>query len=308
MKKILFSLIFLIATSFSLNAQSYLQMKDGRRIAFKRISIKNNKIRLKTSNEPSVGIDINDAEKYYSEESKTFFFIKRVTESEVSLGIRLDKKNDFEFVERIIEGEINVYQKKEAHSIVPNNSGVTNHTLTPDRSSTYLFLEKGELYFNVLKTNTIGQNKKDKFASFKSLVQDDSTTLKWLNSKDYRHNYNLILRTVNDYNNRKNPPIIVPDTTVTKVVFFRKIRRENEKSAEFFVDNQPYSLLPGEKLNIDLPGNNNIVCMSYKSIKRCALIKKLSSEKSYVEISWGKTNKINIEVKDAAYSRKQLSD
>ena len=276
--------------------QSYLVKTDGSKIEFNKLKINNGFVQVTIpKSKEKLKIKFEEVSCHYSLFYNSIHYLKP--------SFDFYNTGGFEFIERIEEGKIRVYKKVvTTHS---NNQYGANIT-----SNTYLYLEKGNDYFNVLTTGVIGQNKKEKLEKFKVLISDDSVTVQLLNSSSYKHKYKAIIELVKEYNLRIHNPTANGNSELTNAIFFRTNKRQRDEKdvLKFYVGKSEYSLVANDKVSIPIPADSEIkVCITNGSENKCKLILGSKYLDNFYEVGMSKSDNALIEKRDKDYSEYTLN-
>lgn len=293
--KITLAFLFPLFTITNVSAQQYLIKTNGEKVRFERCKIKKGVILLTISGQnEKLEIEAEDVEGYYSTEKNIMHFLKPLP------NFYTVNSYDFEFVHRILEGRVKVYERTVSSYIA--NSGADGFGGTSSNTTT-LYVEKGEEYFNVFDNSPLGESNKDKLEKLKDLVGDDPEIVKILNSKGYKHKYDNILEVVRKYNIKSHDDKINTTNANGKITLFRRKKSQDKKPVQLLVNGKEYTLSIKDKEEVELPANTDIkVCHANGPKDSCNLIRLSNHFEKYYEVSLNKDAKWSIEHKDKSYA------
>lgn len=199
-----------------------------------------------------------------------------------------------EFVERIVEGKINIY-KKRVFSETYASIGI------PFKSD-ILYVEKDDVYFVVFISKTIGQRNDFNFNYLKEMVSDDDKSLKRIIAENFKQDSESIISLIRNYNLNFYEDFTDSEEETGKVIFFRVKKNQNKEPIKLYFDGQEYSVQINDKVELSLPVSfSSKVCIGYKS-KVCDLVSGSPYFNKFFEISLDKDGNLSIQQKDKEYA------
>lgn len=279
--KTIISLLVLITFCKNIQSQSFALKNNQEKIEFQKLNFKQDSLKLTISKNRKISINYNDIKGYYSVSKNTFYHKKTAfIEGAFKGDIMLHKKDAF--LERVSEGEIKLYKK----IITMHNGNMTNDV-------TFWFAEKGNIFINLYIREGFFQTKsKEKINTIKSMLSNDSISTSILENHNFKYKLQELIKIIKDYNLRQHKNKESKNSIKSKVVFFRDNRSQNKATVNFTIGDKKYYLDKNEKIEIDLPVNENIlVCINNESINVCELINPSSNFKKCYEIDFRKNKK-----------------
>lgn len=259
------SLILLFLVSLSSHSQGkfadkHLIKTNGQVIKYKRSVEKSDHIILRDKNSPSAAeviIDIDEVLGYYLSDQIIRYKIQ------VKLP---DDSTNYEFAERLLEGEIEVFQKTMG-SMSADGLGNTYNT-----SSQYLYAKIGSEYLPIYPLQR--KHKDYIITKLTDFISDDAYILEKIKNKKFRFSYNNILEVIEEYNLRAHSPVnFINDTDSSNVILYRMGRGQTKNPITIKIENQKYSLLPDDFARIYIPTDQAVkICFSDSENQKCTLI------------------------------------
>ncbi len=259
--KTIISLLILITFFNNIQSQSFVLQNNEEKIEFQKLNFKKDSLKLTISENKKTNISYKDIKGYYSLTKNTFYYKKHV------------------FLERAFEGDIQIYKKTET---VYNGNMPSKVTLW--------FAEKGDDFVNIFTKEGFFQTKnKEKIEKIKFILSDDSIATNILEDHNFKYKQQELIKIIKNYNLRKHKNNGDKNSIKGRVTFFRDNKSQNKAIVNFMVGDKSYSLDKNEKIEIDLPVNQNImVCIKNESINICELINPSSNFKKCYEIDFRK--------------------
>jgi hypothetical protein len=244
---LLLTLAILLICNGIANCQHYLFLKNGERIEFKKNSVTASKteIKIKSVDEGKLKFKPEEVAGYYSLKDESTFYLKPETDDDSQL-------QTYDFMEKIVGGEINLYKNFFAGSAPAGPGGVAT------ASRTYLYLQKGSDFrpLGLMEFHFIG-NKSDKTRRtdiLKSFVSDRPDLVATIEAEDFKPNEKSISEIVNDYNVSKYKPYANSTNPPSSVFFY--LKGKVIQPVKLIVnENAEYTLSSDRLVSVSLPIN-----------------------------------------------------
>jgi len=233
------AIIFIFLTiQFSGNSQDSLILKTGRRIAFSKINFLEDEIEISTYKDKDLLIFDPDSVfgTTYPYREINYFVLP-------NLGSLSGLK--YQILERLEVGLLTLYIKR-------NGPG------QPERTSGnfYLYLNKDNRIENIFISNVAGKRKKEFFDVFSSFINDDSISVSYINSREFKFKLKDVFEVV-QYYNRRNFISKSPDSSTLfgSVYLYRTKFQKTKSGLKIRTIDQVHHLYLEDFIRLRLPIN-----------------------------------------------------
>lgn len=304
MKYLCFIGLFLVVTVVP--AQRYILKKDGELIRFETYFLKNDSLRIVYPGlQKKEKISIQDVEGFFSLDEKTTRYLRPKIHTSPK-GVLDFSSSDYQFVERIEDGTINIYESTYTRS-TPTGIG-------PLVTYSYLYVEKNGLYRLVVNANVYEWGEKRKNALreqerklLSPFLEDDSIAYNTV--KNGNHDASSIIKMVEQYNLRAHRPTSTTTTPTRKVVFCRKKRNQAKAPIYLQIGDSQFELIPASKVAMELPVDNHTkISISYGSRTDFDLIIGSKYYDKCYELNYNKGGNMKFESQNREYVKFYLKD
>lgn len=257
-------LIFAITLSVSGVEQKILILKSGEKVEFKKWKLYKEHIRILHNGSEKSEIDINEIDGYFDPSLSKRYYKKPAPPDIFATKKRLT----YEFVERIVEGKINLYesiQYKGSHITTPGGS------MMPSADVDY-YIEKNDDYRWVF---TGKWQKAETLDVLKKLLGDDETLVGKLNAANFKINLKTITQLIREYNVRAFAGVASGSyQEAGSVGFYARIIGKKMYDILLKVnDSLTYQVPDNNVLNVRLPvSTRSKVCFVAGSAELCNVI------------------------------------
>lgn len=257
--------IVFLMLSFKSISQDILLQRNGEQIPFKNLRIKDTHLEVVKESGGTTNVSYDSIVGYYDGQNQRLLYLKPAVRNDGS-----NSKNEVEFLERIVEGRINLYLKDEARVW---GSGVSSIGFVPTgQTPLFLYTEKDGLYDNIY-SGTHGRTEKE---IIKNLLNDDPDIAQKVNSDDFKFNVKNIIAAITEYNfNRfQKPENNTANGKTFPVGLYTRVRKKIKESIIITVnDSMEYKMPDRFHLPIQLQqGAPSKVCVKSNEGSGCKLI------------------------------------
>jgi hypothetical protein len=263
---------FLSLITFSVFSQNLLLKKNGEQIAFKRFRFEAGSMSLRTADKDELRISPEQVIGYYDEDQQVLLYKIPLLETRWTFELwpRLKADDPYEFMERMVDGDIRLYKKEISSAPMTTFNGMT----TPGASTTYLFAERDGVY-KAVYVSGLFENRKDEKQALLSFIEDDGDLVAKLNSDEFSFNEKNVTRLVLDYNTRHFVRSVQNGSTASRQVgFYTQTRKKIKDSMVIKVnDSLEYKFGPKFPIQIPLPiGLPSKVCVTSLAGNGCMIL------------------------------------
>ena len=298
---IIFLLVILFFLSSPVFSQKSLILANGKTLSFRKFAKPPGRetINVIDTNKEKIKFPINEVIGYYDDDSQSVYYRKASTDSSGS---------NYEFVERKLEGRIQLYSRLEqsAGHFIGGSGGM----YTGGSSNTHLYLEKNGVYKHIFTTNAGFRKSIEKKEILRSFVNDYTESVKVMEDPHFNLTYDNIFKVVREYNIRafttagkKNPE------GSYNVAFYSRIRSKSEEHLILRVnDSIEYDLPNGHPRIVNLPSDFlSKICFISDTGSLCDLISASPFTMKYFELKYvANSNSFDIEKKTATEAQKYI--
>lgn len=276
MKKVFFFLS-VVLIPYPIFGQAILVHKNGETIEYSDLKVTAEGIKLKTKEKGNILLSHQAVISLNFINSEETLYPKALTGNESS----------FEFVPRIIEGPINVYEKIE-----------TGKTQYGSYSNSYYYIEKGSDFKFVFQHNGLfAQNRKDGIQILRTFVEDTPDVLKKMESSDFKLDYESLTEIIKEYNIlnfKKNHPVNVKKSSV---FFYSKMKKNTNEDLKLILNDSLEFKIPARRtISVSLPIDEHTkICIKSSTQSECLLISPSAFYIKYFEVDYNpKSEKLEI--------------
>lgn len=288
MKSSLLTLLLCLLTLINLDAQSFLVLKNGEKIDYKKYKIKDKDRAIEIKKPKPAIIKIDDAD-YIVTSKGEIRFIRPAVENDILF------EPDYTLMEKIVDGKISILKYSKTTTLYSGPNGTNSHT------TTYHFIEKDEKLVQIFSSGLLENRKKNNQYTISRYFSDDKEILNRLNSDDFEANAKNVLDLIREYNvHAYEKSSFTTESKLTDAILFRGYSNQNEKLvAEIAIEDQNFSLTNMAYRRIKLLNEKPMkICVSNGENELCDLIKGSKYMIKYVEIILKKNGDIDFRTRN----------
>lgn len=292
MKNYLFFAFLFTLISHNINAQTFVLLKSGEKIEYKKYKIKSKDHLIEINKPKPFVVDLAEINYLVNKKGEIKYIKERNVEEVGQENILFASK--YTEMEKVIEGKISIF-KYVVNKSSTNPYGAGDHTVT------YFYMEMGDKFDKIFNPNLLESGKKHNLKTFQEYFSDDAEILKTLNSNSFKANSTNILELIRKYNiNAFQSVSPESESELYDVILFRGYTgQDKELTAEIDVAGKKITLANMNYKRIKLPERNPVkICISNGTNKMCDLISGSKCVLKNYEIQLKPNGDIYIEVKN----------
>lgn len=286
-------IIILISSFFHLNAQSFLILKNGEKVEYKKYKIKDKDHIVEIKKPKPAIVKISEIDLLVNDAGEIRYIKERVNDvSALSGDWHAAMDPDYTVMEKELDGKISIFSY-----IVSHNYGQYGGQQTV----TYYFLEKGELFTQIFNSDLLESKKKNNKEAFNEYFSDDEEILNKLNAEDFKANGKNIYNLIREYNIKAiDEESSTFDGEQCGIILFRGYSSQAKGLvAEIDVAGQHITLENMNYQRVKLPDDQPVkICVSNGKTEHCDIISSSKHVLKTIEIQLKLNGEIDIETKN----------
>ncbi len=287
------TIVIIISISTSTLGQN-LVLKDGEVIRYDKLKMKGDSFEV-TFNEKS-GNELISCSEILGDYSSSDLSMSYL------IPIQGKSKVNYIFADRILEGEIPVYERVVTSYSYSQYGGTSSYSQYGGTSSSnvYLYFYIDGKYELMLTTGVILQKKKELKKKLSEYISDDKEARATLNSSEFYYKYSNLVSLMKSYNLRTYTPQKKPlKDEWNSVTIYRRNKRQSKEVLNIVIEKESHPLEVDNFVEIEIPSNSTIkVCFKEISFEECRLMQSNPYFVKSFELSLNKDKKLKLLPKD----------